>query len=336
MKSPTAPNSAHHLRHLFLSRPKTTSLCEHPPPAPPPPFQKKKCPRNQTSACAGVWDLEWVGSSSCNPALAILVSGSPPKCHVLCTLSVSARFLALQALRLPIDVTLYSDSKKTSRKWIQYHWCRAAPGTHLFRMNDSAIHGGICDNHGAICRPAGSPDIVVAGLPCQPFSNLRSRKGSSSKTQSAHQHPETAAIDEFVTYLRCRSPLCFVIENVLSLGSEIMQSGETYIRYIARCCADLGYSVRTVNLHLDDWVKSSRPRMWCLGVCKEAGGCEAADWLVQGLEASLDYRQREGPPTDPFSILDVPHLKVRLEEACSLKILGWSNVRTATVSQCCS
>lgn len=66
-------------------------------------------------------------------------------------------------------------------------------------MNGSGqclVHGGLIRNKVQCAADLRVPDVLVAGLPCQPVTQQRFKGGGTEKTGSAHAHPLMRVIEE--------------------------------------------------------------------------------------------------------------------------------------------
>lgn len=104
-------------------------------------------------------------------------------------------------------------------------------------------------------------DILCAGFPCQPFSQVGKKKGFDAP--DGHYFNEIANI---LTYKRSRA---FLLENVPHLINH--NKGETF-KFIQRRLNELDYSVFYNIVKASDFgVPQSRPRLFIVGFRKEEG-----------------------------------------------------------------
>jgi DNA (cytosine-5)-methyltransferase 1 len=112
-------------------------------------------------------------------------------------------------------------------------------------------------------------DILLAGFPCQPFSNAGQRKGVSDERGTLFQECERfikVGLD------RKRKPKAFVFENVRGIMSSKMPDGTTVPDEIVKLTENLGFNtiyklVKTSNYG----VPSDRYRLLIIGVRKDLG-----------------------------------------------------------------
>ena len=163
---------------------------------------------------------------------------------------------ALQAMGARVRTEVAVDQKPAARKWIKSqrdgHFC------HLFRSFQEAIHGeGVCEKHGRRCRLPIGPDLATAGLPCQPFSQLRSH-------QDNHPAQDHVLFDvtfvDFISYLNLRKPKGFVCEQVVTFNRLNPKTNNTFLVEFGSAATNLGYLFRAVALDARDWGESERPR----------------------------------------------------------------------------
>ena len=155
-----------------------------------------------------------------------------------------------QALGLPFTCTAAADVKPLARKWLKHHF--GGKVSHIFHANQNIIDGsGECELHAssdlgrplpqkrkqksqAQCfRSLSTPDLAVAGLPCQSFSRLR-----SSGPKLPHEHCTYPVVEEWLEYLSRIRPKAWWVENVDSMDStDVRQPGATYASAFADACA---------------------------------------------------------------------------------------------------
>lgn len=114
-------------------------------------------------------------------------------------------------------------------------------------------------------------DMLLAGFPCQPFSNAGNRKGVNDKNGRGTLFEECervlkAKINKGV------KPKAFVFENVKGILSSKMDSGITVPEEIRTRMEALGYNVSMQLLRASDYgVPQSRYRLLIIGVSEELG-----------------------------------------------------------------
>jgi len=114
-------------------------------------------------------------------------------------------------------------------------------------------------------------DILLAGFPCQPFSNAGNRKGVNDKNGRGTLFEECerilkAKIDKGI------KPKAFVFENVRGILSSKMDSGITVPEEIKCRMEALGYNVSMQLVRASDYgVPQSRYRVLIIGVSREIG-----------------------------------------------------------------
>lgn len=112
-------------------------------------------------------------------------------------------------------------------------------------------------------------DILLAGFPCQPFSNAGNRRGVNDKNGRGTLFEECervlkAKID------KGRKPKAFVFENVRGILSSKMDSGITVPEEIRKRMETLGYNVSMQLVCASDYgVPQSRYRVLIIGISKE-------------------------------------------------------------------
>lgn len=148
------------------------------------------------------------------------------------------------------------DRKSTAQKWAAI----ARPGVcgHYFHEFDDVVRcQGMCSIHGKVCNVPASPDLATAGLPCQPFSSLRDH----SKTDASEHDLFNVTFDMFFEYVRNVSPLGVLCEQVVGFKRTASDgTEETYMQKFCARLAEMGFSVRVVDLNTNLWSECDRRR----------------------------------------------------------------------------
>lgn len=177
---------------------------------------------------------------------------------------------------------------------------------HLYTDNSSFAAGeGKCILHDRVCRvDRRRADLMIAGLPCQPFSRFRPRSGATPRTGPASEHPSFESVfGGFFDYVVARSAWGIIIEEVKHMASEYVHgSSQTYLQAMANKLATMGYDIRVVELDHKIFCQMARPRILLVAIGAELGGTAAANYIasvVQNREQrhSLVYTQhrKSGP-----------------------------------------
>lgn len=118
-------------------------------------------------------------------------------------------------------------------------------------------------------------DILLAGFPCQPFSNAGSRKGVNDKNGRGTLFEECERILKHKIDKGVK-PKAFLFENVRGILSSKMQDGKTLVPdEIATRMSSLGYNVSMKLLCASDYgVPQNRYRVLIIGIDKEIGRFE--------------------------------------------------------------
>jgi len=112
-------------------------------------------------------------------------------------------------------------------------------------------------------------DILLAGFPCQPFSNAGNRKGVNDKNGRGTLFEECERILK-AKIEKGSKPKAFVFENVRGILSSKMPSGVTVPDEIKQRMEGLGYNVAIKLVCASDYgVPQSRYRVLIIGVSNE-------------------------------------------------------------------
>ena len=107
-------------------------------------------------------------------------------------------------------------------------------------------------------------DIVLAGFPCQPFSNAGNRKGVHDSRGMLYQ--------ECLRIVEAKKPKVFLFENVKGLMSSKYIDGRKLVDVISSDLDEMGYDVTYEVINASDYgVPQNRQRLIMVGVRKELG-----------------------------------------------------------------
>lgn len=145
-----------------------------------------------------------------------------------------------------------------------------------YNSNSLLNHNGNCKCRLADIRQISSDDIpdydiLLAGFPCQPFSNAGNRKGINDKNGRGTLFEECERILK-AKIEKGMKPKAFVFENVRGILSSKMESGITVPEEIKNRMERLGYNVSMQLLCASNYgVPQSRYRVLIVGVSNEIG-----------------------------------------------------------------
>lgn len=116
---------------------------------------------------------------------------------------------------------------------------------------------GRCLTHDDICAPEVHRDLMVAGFPCQPFTQQR---GQRYKDRGVVGHKGFCLMDAMVAREVRLKPRSFVFENVSAFSRPAKNmSGTPLDQFLARL-KQANYWVAAMHLHLSVWVDANRSR----------------------------------------------------------------------------
>lgn len=129
-----------------------------------------------------------------------------------------------------------------------------------FRLNLGDIDGR--DIRDVPAKDIPDADIIIAGFPCQPFSNAGNRKGVKDSRGMLYS--------ECLRIIKDKKPKVFLFENVKGLMSSKYIDGRNLVDVIAGDVEDMDYVVtyRVVNA-VDYGVPQRRERLIMIGVRKD-------------------------------------------------------------------
>jgi DNA (cytosine-5)-methyltransferase 1 len=111
-------------------------------------------------------------------------------------------------------------------------------------------------------------DILLAGFPCQPFSNAGNRQGINDKSGRGTLFYECERILKHnIEKANGKLPMAFVFENVRGIISSKMPDGQTVPEEISRRMSALGFKITMKLLRSSDYgVPQNRYRFIIVGV----------------------------------------------------------------------
>ncbi|MFZ1635235.1 MAG: DNA (cytosine-5-)-methyltransferase [Chitinophagales bacterium] len=110
-------------------------------------------------------------------------------------------------------------------------------------------------------------DFLIAGFPCQPFSNAGLRKGIKDERGSLFEECEKLLIEGLN---RSNKPIGFIFENVKGIMSSKMPDGTTIPDEIVKRCEKLGFKTNYKLCKTSDFgVPTNRQRLIIVGLRKD-------------------------------------------------------------------
>ncbi len=136
-------------------------------------------------------------------------------------------------------------------------------------------------------------DIMIAGFPCQPFSNAGNRKGVNDKNGRGTLFEECERILKYKITQK-KKPKAFLFENVRGILSSKMPDGKTTVpNEIKARMEKLGYNVSMQLVCASDYgVPQKRYRVLIVGVDKKIGSFD--------FEKIKELVQKENIPSESF------------------------------------
>lgn len=148
-------------------------------------------------------------------------------------------------------------------------------------------------------------DILLAGFPCQPFSNAGQRKGINDERGTLFQECERFIK---VGLNRKHKPKAFVFENVRGIMSSKMPDGTTVPEEIKKITERLGFNTTYKLVKASNYgVPSDRYRLLIIGVHKDLGAFDFD--LLDDVVAEFNLPNAHNSPYELYlgSILsDIP------------------------------
>lgn len=110
-------------------------------------------------------------------------------------------------------------------------------------------------------------DLIIGGPPCQGFSRVGRGKLRQLRNDPGYIHdPRNSLYRDFIRFVKCLQPLCFVIENVPDL-QLYKDTDDLLVKKIVQELEQLGYTVDVPRLLLaaDFGVPQTRQRLFIMG-----------------------------------------------------------------------
>ena len=134
-------------------------------------------------------------------------------------LSLASRLSVREAMDMAVTFVVATDIKPLARRMCETTLKDAC----IFSSMAEHAHGqGQCARHGGCCHlPAGSCDLMTAGLPCHPFSPMRFRGGVTSETGPDHLHREfQLVVQDFPALVQIRKPGAQAFDIMFALAVQ--------------------------------------------------------------------------------------------------------------------
>lgn len=170
--------------------------------------------------------------------------------------------VAMGSLGIDYKCVLACDKKGASAQFVMSNFPKVS---HFFTsLADQISASGECKVHSGMCELSdedmASSDILIGGFPCQPFTHLRQRNGSTPKTGAVSGHPDAnIALEEIPALLRKRKPKVAIFEQVKAFGEN--SNGVVWMdEFVENILSQHFAAVRVIMLNLSDWVTATRER----------------------------------------------------------------------------
>lgn len=120
------------------------------------------------------------------------------------------------------------------------------------------VQAGKCFAHNTRCtreRVFGDVHLAMQGLPCQPFSRMRSDR----KKPMEHAQYNTV-FGDFVEYLVRVRPKGWIVEEVVAFASRKHTNNQTFLEVFVDEAKQMGYYIEAVKMEASTWVETERDR----------------------------------------------------------------------------
>ena len=180
-----------------------------------------------------------------------------PMTHQSLLTGMMTESFGFDAVGMNVTTQIAVDCKSAAAKWIAC--LRSDKYEHFFDKLEDVVQGcGACRVHGRTCQVPSGPDLLTAGLCCQPFSGARDQR-----TTKPRDHPLfKVTFEDFVELMQKSKPNGFCVEQVLGFGREDADhpAGLSYLQQLVNLMADMGYSIRVFQMDASLWSEGERKR----------------------------------------------------------------------------
>ncbi len=151
-------------------------------------------------------------------------------------------------------------------------------------------------------------DVMLAGFPCQPFSNAGSRGSTEDSKGRGTLFYECERILKHALKTQKKKPVGFIFENVRGILSSRMPDGKPVVAEIADRMKRLGYSISVELINASDYgVPQNRLRVLIVGIRNDLGAFDFSALEQTALKVGLPGRHSSKESLTLGSILsDIP------------------------------
>eukprot|EP00929_Paragymnodinium_shiwhaense_P037685 TRINITY_DN20039_c0_g1_i1.p1 TRINITY_DN20039_c0_g1~~TRINITY_DN20039_c0_g1_i1.p1 ORF type:complete len:585 (+),score=94.11 TRINITY_DN20039_c0_g1_i1:139-1893(+) len=257
----------------------------------------------------------------------------------------------LQAMNIPFEINACADKKFISREFISHNF----NAKHIFQEAFNMIEKSEpeaepalrrrkkqckrCDRFclGPACEKACSfepgdtqPDLVTAGLPCQPFSSMRQKKtGKTPGTGPPRLHKGFSMLRTLVQYICARRPRGFILEEVTKVLTIDPTTQESYLKGMLSEICELGYGCAAAEFSAGSWSDCPRDRIYVVGVLEEFGG-EPAAMSIMGTAQEVNALRKLNEPTSIWKIIGFSSRENEARDRAAKELLEDEATRSAS------
>lgn len=165
---------------------------------------------------------------------------------------------APQAMGMDTVTVAACDTKEVCFRWARRnhevkHWFNS-----LEDMLEPYAKCGQCNKQ--CSTTLGSVDVVIGGLPCQPYSRKRSKR-----KVGVTQHPAyRVGFDLFFSFLDKHDIAGFIIEEVIGFNDVEATTGQRPLECFVALARQRNFAVQVLVLNAEDWAQVPRQRLIAL------------------------------------------------------------------------
>ena len=181
-------------------------------------------------------------------------------------------------LSMKVTTRALCDTKALARDFVTR---RPLGGACMFCSLSDMTHGGACSTHHRHCDPrsAGAIDLSVQGLPCQPFTRMR------TDPVAVQEHPLFKVVfKDFFEFLDTRSPGGTITEETPDFIRKKAPCGATYLQLFLEGLHQRGHYT-AAHLLSTAPATVTRDRVYIVSLTEHLGGQAALDYISGTIDA---------------------------------------------------
>jgi len=108
--------------------------------------------------------------------------------------------------------------------------CRIKSGHHFLSISAATAGSGQCTTHGKRCEhPSTRVDILVIGIPCDPFSDQNPNRWKKTSEQIISEERVASILKGFLSMVRLLKPRMVIFENVPGITKGVCKKRKPHL-----------------------------------------------------------------------------------------------------------